>query len=232
MSNDTDHHLDRWVGWAGLAFLASLIAQNALRGAYVPMGDVAGPDLRTYAVDHRWVIEAIDALVALNAACLAVFVGGLYQRTRRAAPTWAAVGLVGATAIFGLFLTTVALEAAIAARASAAADETLQTLWAIHNGVFAMVLIAVAIALLGLGKASVAAELLPRWFDVVAPLAAVLMLAGGAMAVPITEGSAVLAVGGIGFLGWMAFLLVAGLRLVRGPQPSTMSASISPASPR
>ena len=217
--------LQWWGGVGGIAFLVSLLFQNALRGAFVPLGSVSASDLRTYLVDHRWVIDTIDAAVAVNAVCLVLFVAAVYHATQDGrGAIWARVGLIGSAGIFGLFLMTVALESAMAARGDVLSDEMLETLWALHNAVFAMAVLAVATALLGFSLAAVAAGLVSRHFRVIGPLGAVLMIGSAAATVPMAEGSAVLAVAMTGFIGWLVFLPAAGLGLMRGAGAVDLSA--------
>ena len=100
---------------------------------------------------------------------------------------------------------------------TASAIGAIQALWALHNSVFTVLYVFLAIALVGLSRAGVAAGLTPRAFAVAAPVGAALLAIGAAAGPYIANGEAMPAFGvaGLGFLTWLAFLVTTGLRLVR-----------------
>ncbi len=209
--------IERWGGYAGIAFALSVIVQNLLRSSFAPSGDASAADIRSYVVDDRWVIQTTVPLVAINVVFLLLFVATLYRRTQDGpGAVWARVGLVGATGVLALFLTAVAVEMTLAAQGSSLSPELTETLWALHNAVFACAFLGVGTALLGFSLASVPVGLLPRAYRIVGPVAAALMIITAGAGVAVTEGSSVLFVGLVGFLGWLVFLFISGTRLARG----------------
>jgi hypothetical protein len=84
--------------------------------------------------------------------------------------------------------------------------------------VFSVLYVLLATALFGLGRAGVAAGITPRIFDRLAPVGAGLLVVAAAAGPAIAAGEAmpVFALGGIGFLTWLGFLVTTGRRLVRG----------------
>lgn len=88
--------------------------------------------------------------------------------------------------------------------------------WALHNAIFAVLPMFIAIALLGLSRGAVIARVIPAWTGVIGVVGAGLLAVGATLA-PETAAttSPLLAVSMVGFAGWLVFLVVAGLRLAR-----------------
>ena len=93
----------------------------------------------------------------------------------------------------------------------------MQAIWALHNSIFSILDLSIAIALMGLSKAAVAAGMAPKAFTKLGPVGAALLILGTVAGPAIAAGdaTALFAVTGLGFLIWLAFLVVTGIRLVR-----------------
>lgn len=210
----------RAAGLGALGFVATVIAQNAIRGSAAPANGARADDVLTYYADHRATTFVLVATYVLGTAALATFVGGAMRRlTAGPRPAWAYTGFVGALGIMGLFSVLVASEQALSVLADGAAPDSgaVVALWTLHNSVFAVLLLSIAVALLGLSRAGVAAGITPPVFQRLAPMGSALLVVG-TLAGPAIAGGDAMALFGIGVLGfvvWLAFLVTTGLRLVR-----------------
>jgi hypothetical protein len=210
----------RVAGIGALVFVGSVIAQNVLRGSSAPGNGADAQEVLTHYADHRATTFVLVALFVAGAAGLTTFLGGAVRRMV-AGPrsAWAYAGLVGAVGILALFGMLVASEQAVTVVAHGATPDTgaIAALWALHNSVFAVLLLMIGVALLGLSRAGVAAGITPPVFDRIGPIGSAL-LAVGALAGPAIAGGDAMALFGvsvIGFVLWLAFLVTTGLRLVR-----------------
>jgi hypothetical protein len=208
----------RWGGVAGFAFVASVVAQNILRGASAPANDAPASKIIADYADHRSVHLALAALFAVGVVALPTFVATLWTRLRDGASArFVRIGVLGAVGILTLFAMTVAFDVALTSYVHLGnpAPDVVRGLWVLHNAVFTMLLASLAIATFGFSHAAVAGRLIgKRWktVGVVAPLALLVPV----LAAPATvEGSPVLMLGVLGFAGWLAFLCRASYALMR-----------------
>lgn len=208
------NRLEWWAGLAGIVFALGVIAQGVLRHAFEPSGDVSAEVLRGYFVEHVWVVGVLDAAVAINTVFLMLFVASVYHRTVGKSGIWARLGLLGAAGVLAYFPLTMAIETTMTVGAKLS-DNALLLLWELDSAVFIRAVLTVGAALLGLSLASVRAGLVPRVFVWIGPLCGALMVVTGAAAVPVAHGSPLVQLGMVGFLGWLAFLVAAGIGLMR-----------------
>jgi hypothetical protein len=215
----------RAAGWGALTFAVVVIGQNLIRGAAAPgNGASAAQVLSTYSSDGA-IPFVLAATYVVSGVGMALFLGGV-TRTLLAATRggWAITGLVGALGIVAVFTLVVAADQALSVAAHMDRPQlgAIQALWALHNSIFTVLDLFIALALLGLSRAAVAAGLTPRAFTWLAPVGAVLLVIG-VIAGPAVAGGdamALFAMAGLGFLVWLAFLILTGLRLVRAAEPS------------
>jgi hypothetical protein len=211
----------RLAGFGAVAFAGIVVVQNVVRGSSAPANDASAPDLLEHFADHRAMTAfLVGTFVASGAALLTFLGGGLRRMTAGGRPGWAFTGYAAAVAVIALFAIVMGTEQALSVVAHGESPDlgAVQALWALHNSVFTVLHLMVAMALLGLAKAGVAAGITPRVFDRLAPVGAAL-LATSAIAGPfIAAGEAmpVFGLGLIGFLVWLAFLVTTGTRLLRG----------------
>jgi hypothetical protein len=209
----------RLAGLLGAAFAVSVIAQNLWTGAagILPDPDASAADVVETFVDHNGAYAVLLGWVALNIVAISVFLAGAHHRLRRAQPIWSGVGLVGGISLIVFFAMVNLPIAALATGGESLADspQLVDALWHMHGAAFAFAGIALGIALAGFSLAAAGAELVPRWFRTVGPVGgAVIILAS----VPVqagAEGSPATMVGVLGFLIWLLFLVIFGLRIWR-----------------
>ncbi len=210
----------RAAGLGALAFAAIVVLQNVVRGASAPANDATGAQVLAHYADHRAITVILAATFVLSAVGLAVFLGGAMRRLLAGnRPGWAYTGAIGAVGIMTVFAVLVGTEEALSVVATGSEPNlaSIDALWALHNSVFTVLLLSVGVALLGLGRAGVAAGITPPAFDRLAPAGCALLALASAAGPFIAAGEAmpVFGLGAIGFLIWLAFLVTTGRRLVR-----------------
>jgi hypothetical protein len=209
----------RIAGIGAILFVAVVVLANVLRGG-APSPGASAEDVLAHYSDNRALIIVLAATFVLNVAALATFLGGTVRRMLGSdRPGWAIAGCVGAAGVVGLFSMVVGSEQALSVVATGDQPDSgaIDALWAIHNSVFSVLYVSIAVALLGLARAGVAAGITPRVFDRIAPVGAALLGIGAIAGPAIAAGDAMPAFGlaGIGFLTWLAFLVTTGIRLIR-----------------
>ena len=126
--------------------------------------------------------------------------------------------------IGAIFAVVVGSEQAIRSpRTRTARAGAVQALWAIHNSVFTVLDLSIAVALIGLlpgrrRRRDHAAGLRPG-----SPRSAAALLLVGTLTGPATAAGdtmAFFAITVVGFLIWLAFLIVTGVRLIRTAVPA------------
>ena len=161
----------RLAGLGALGFAAIVVLQNMLRGSTAPANGASGEEVLAYYADHRTTTFVLVATFVLSGAGLATFLGGAMRRllggTR---PGWAITGCIGAAGVMALFAVVVAAEQGLSVVATGDRPDlgTIEALWVLHNSVFTVLYLSLAIALLGLSRAGVAAGLTPRAFELLA----------------------------------------------------------------
>jgi hypothetical protein len=210
----------RLAGIGAIGFAAVVVLQNVIRGGSAPTNDASADEVLAFYADHRSVTFVLVATFVLGGACLALFLGGAMRRMIASSrPALAFTGLVGAISVIALFTVVVACEVALSGVANGDHPDlsAIGTLFALHNAIFSVLMLAIAVALLGLGRAGVAAGMTPVAFERLAPAGAVLLgvAAMASPAIAVGEAMPVFGIGVLGFAVWLAFLVATGLRLVR-----------------
>ncbi len=204
-------------GIGGLAFAAVVILQNLLR-ASAPAAGAAPSDVISYYDSHRGITAVLAVTFAISGVALAAFAGAMYDRLAhgrvRAAAFAGLVGIAGIVASFSLVVATdVALSVYV--NAGGASLDTTQALWIVHNSVFAVLFLSIAIAVAGLSAAASAEGLLGAVWRPIGAIGGLLLAVGAAAAPAIADGSKVMLVSLAGFLAWLAFVLAASVALLR-----------------
>jgi hypothetical protein len=132
------------------------------------------------------------------------------------------VGALGATAIAALFAAVNIAEIVLAANAGGLAPSpgVVQALWSLRGAAFGLDLAAIAVALIGLSNAAASVRLIPGWIRVAAVPGAVCLLIASMFTVALVNGGPWIALGLVGFLVWLVFVVVTSISLLRRAQPS------------
>lgn len=207
-------------GIGGVVFLVLLVVQNLLKAATNPSNSASAAQVLRFAHDQAWTVHLLVVTYVIGFPALFLFAGGLTRRCSELAPhseVWGRLGRSSVAVIAVLFgLINVLQVVLVAARGALGGDPALvSTLWATHNAVFTLNLLAVGGALLGLGRAATLARLAPPWMGRLSIVGAILLAAAAAPAVAEVHGSNILILGLLGFLCWLLLLASSCIRLLR-----------------
>ena len=212
----------RIVGGAGVALAASVAVQNAVFvGTGAPaFGDPLG-EVLAYHAENRGAVAAAVGQEAVNLPLLLLFVTGLHglvQRRGGAGADWSRLAVAaGATlsAVFALVITT-HIAVVLAADGLAEPTPAFELVWQLHAAAFALALPALGATFIGAALATHASGLTRPWQRLLGVAGGSLCILAGAGNLAIADGSPLLFVGVAGFAAWLVWLVVTGLRLIRG----------------
>jgi hypothetical protein len=204
-------------GVGGTLFVLTVVAQNIIRSK-MPANDASTQHIIDFYAEHHRQSAVLAVLFAIGAIGLALFSGGLLARLvpgHARGPAFG--GLVGVGGVVALFSTTVAIDSALSAYVNrgAPADDVVTGLWLLHAASFGVLTIFIGLALAGLSAAAAEARLVPTVWKPIGLVAGVLAAASGALTPAIVEGSKALALGLVGFIAWLAFVVNASIGLLR-----------------
>lgn len=208
----------RIAGIGGLAFVANVVVNNALRGSF-PKNDASAADVAAFYAAHDGLTLVFSAIYPIGLVGIALFVAGIASRALSGPGRLSAVvGILGSAGVAGGFSTLLALDSAIAGHLhrGGASTDVVEGLWVTHNAVFGILLGSIAVALAGLAHAAASAGLLGRAWRPVSLVGAALLLAGAATTPAIVNGAPTIFLGFAGFAVWVAFVVAASVRLIRG----------------
>ena len=210
----------RLAGVGAMTFASVVVLQNVLRGSSAPANGDADESVLAHYADHRALTFVLIATFVVSGFGLALFVGGAMRRLVASdRPAWAYAGLFGATGIMALFTIVVGAEQALSVIGTQDHPDlgAVSALFALHNSIFAVLDLSIAVALVGLSRAGVAAGITPPVFERLAPIGSAMLLVGALAGPAIAAGDAMplFGIAGLGFVIWLAFMFTTGLRLVR-----------------
>ena len=212
---------ERVVGVLAVSLFASLVVQNAVViAAGAPSYAAPMTEVLAFHAQHRPAVAGAVGLEALNLPLLLGFLTGLHglvKHRERGGADWSRLAmLAGAT-----LATALASYAVLWVGTTLAADGLTQSspafelAWRMHAAAFALSLPALGTVFIGASLAAHSGGVTPRWTRWLGLTGGSLLIAAGAGTLAIADGSAILFLGMPGFFAWFAWLLVAGVRLVR-----------------
>src|SRR5688572_28793889 len=211
----------RIVGGAGVALAASVVVQNVMFGTGAPSyGDPLG-EVLAYHAENRGALAVAVGQEAVNLPLLLLFVTGLHglvQRRGGAGADWSRLAVAaGATlsAVFALFQTT-HIAVVLAADGLAEPTPAFEMVWQLHAAAFALAMPALGATFIGAALATHASGLTRPWQRLLGVAGGSLLILAGAGNLAIADGSPLLFVGVAGLAAWLVWLVVTGLRLIRG----------------
>ena len=205
----------------GALFVATIVIQNIARAGVAPENDASATQVMHYFATHRGIEWVLACLFPIGGIGLALFAGGLCARAfsaRGSAQAWAVVGGLGVAGIITMFSSMVATDIALLVSAHRASTvlSTMAVLWMLHNSIFSVLLLSIAVGLLGLSRAAVDAAIAPSWIGPMGAVGTVLLACCAAMAPTVAEStSPVLAIGAVGFAMWIVMIVVVAARMAR-----------------
>ncbi len=218
--------LSRIGGLAGLAFVTLVTAHNLLLGAAsLPDSDASAAQIADFIATNKTLLSVAVALVPFSVVALFTFIAAAGERLSKGSTesaAWTRLGMTGLTVVGPLFLTGLLfMYILLADSADLAAQGALtETLWRLREASFIAIGVALAAGMIGLSRAARLNGLIPVWHQGLGFLAAGSFLVTAALAVPGLEGSPVKMLGFAAFIGWLAWLALTSIRLLRTPDVS------------
>ena len=211
----------RIVGGAGVALAASVVVQNAVLGAAPPSYATPLGEVLAYHAENRGAVAVSVGLEAVKLPLLLLFVTGLHglvQRRGGAGADWSRLAVAaGATlsAVFALVMTT-HIAVVLAADGLAEPTPAFEMVWQLHAAAFALAMPALGATFIGAALATHASGLTRPWQRLLGVASGSLLILAGAGNLAIADGSPLIFVGVAGYAAWLVWLVVTGLRLIRG----------------
>ena len=214
----------RIAGFCGLGFAALIVLANAIM---VPTGlpttgaDTA--DVIAYFSANRGVVGVASALTPAAWALSTVFAAGavaaLWRSDRERGEAWSLVGFAG------VLLQNVAFAAVVALRLAVADDRT-GALWSLHDALFTLNGVFLALALVGLSAGGRHAGLITRWHARLGLLAAALLFTSATLTPLVVDHPGPLGLLGLaGWLLWVAWIVAYAVTLIRVPRTGGLRVS-------
>lgn len=214
-------HRRRAVGAAAVALAVLVVAENAVLAATgAPTYGAPIEEVLDYYAANRAAVAVASGLVAVYLPLLLLFLTGLQglvERRSDAGAHWSRLALAAGAALAAVLVLVNVLQSGLALSAGglSAPTPTLELVWRVHAAAFAMALPMLGTTLVGAALAAHASGLTPAWQRLLGVVGGSVMLVAGVGNVAIADGSALIFVGLLGFACWLAWLLVAGVRLLR-----------------
>jgi len=212
----------RIVGGVAVAYAASVIAQNAVF-AVTGAPDYSDPIgvVLTYHAENQGALAVTSGLEAVNMLLLLLFVTalhGLVQRRGGAGADWSRLAVAAGATLSALFALTIATHIAVVLAADGLAEPTpaFELMWQLHAAAFALALPALGATFIGAALATHASGLTRPWQRLLGVAGGSLLILAGTGNLAIADGSPLLFVGVLGLATWLVWLVVTGLRLIRG----------------
>ncbi|MBB4909403.1 hypothetical protein [Actinophytocola algeriensis] len=200
-------------GYAVIGFAAVIVAANVVAvSAGLPLPGAELAEVRDFfgASDAVGLSSAFTPLAWLLAT---VFGASAVTALWHAERVWALTGFAG------VLLQNATFAALIATRLALTSGGDTATLWALHNGFFALNGTFLATALVGLSVAGVRAGLIRPWHAGLGYVAAALQFASASLAFTVVDGNLGF-VGLAGWVLWVVWLVGYGVTLLRRNFPS------------
>ena len=212
----------RIVGVVALAYAASMIVQNAVF-AVTGAPDYSSPlgVVLTYHAENQGALAVTSGLEAMNMVLILLFVTalhGLVQRRGGAGADWSRLAVAAGASLSALSALTIATHIAVvlAANDLTEPNPAFELMWQFHAATFALALPALGATFIGAALATHAGGLTRPWQRILGVIGGSLPILAGFGNLAIADGSPLLFVGVLGLAMWLVWLVVTGLRLIRG----------------
>src|SRR3954447_17363847 len=221
------------VGGVAVAYAASVIVQNAMFMGGVAqllgLGDGTGAptygaplgEVLAYHAANRGAVAVAAGLEALNMPLLLLFVTGLQglvQRRGAAGADWSRLAVAAGATVSAIFALVIATHIAVVLAADGLAEPTpvFELVWQLHAAAYALALPALGATFIGAALATHASGLTRTWQRLLGVTGGIVLILGGAGNLAIADGSPLVFAGVSGLAAWVVWLVVTGLRLIRG----------------
>src|ERR687894_2698395 len=212
----------RIVGAAAIAVAALVLIDNVLVG-WLDSPTYGAPlkEVLAFHADHRAAVAIAVGLEALNVPLLLLFVTGLHGLVGRrggAGADWSRLAVAAGATLSAVMAFYAVLWDGVVLSGGELAEPgpAFELAWQLHAAAFALALPALGATFIGAALATHASGLTRPWQRLLGVAGGSLLILAGAGNLAIADGSPLLFVGLPGFAAWLVWLVVTGLRLIRG----------------
>src|ERR687883_1327754 len=212
----------RIVGATAIAVAALVLIDNVLVG-WLDSPPYGAPlkEVLAFHADHRAAVAIAVGLEALNVPLLLLFVTGLHGLVGRrgaAGTDWSRLAVAAGATLAAIFALVNVNLIGVVLSAGGLAEPTpaFELVWQLHAAAFALALPALGATFIGAALATHATGLTRPWQRLLGVAGGSLLILAGAGNLAIADGSPLLFVGVAGYAAWLVWLVVTGLRLIRG----------------
>jgi hypothetical protein len=225
---------ERTAGWAAIGFALIVATINVVEnvGSGRPEPGASPEAVARWAGDAEPYLWASTILVPLAWILLVTVCVIAWDRTRVSGQsmTFPTLAVLGSAMTMGTLSAAIAADAVLISSADTLGTESIQVLSGLGTALFLLNWAALAVTMFGLGQTMTGIGVAPPWLGRLARIGSAMLLIGAVQTTPALEGILPgLLIGFGGFVLWLVFLLVTGVRLVRGnrvghPVPSMVHA--------
>src|SRR5215212_4565464 len=212
----------RVVGATAIASAALGLIENT-RVGWVGSPTYAAPikEVLAFHAHHSAAGAIAVGLEALNVPLLLLFLTGLHGLVGRrggAGADWSRLAVAAGATLSAVMAFYAVLWDGVVLSAGELTEPSpvLELAWQMHAAAFAWSLPALGTTFIGAALATHASRLTPPWQRLLAAAGGSLLLVAGVGNLAIADGSPLLFVGVAGLAAWLVWLVVTGLRLIRG----------------
>lgn len=219
---DSQVSTTRSVGVIALAYAASMIVQNAVF-AVTDAPSYSDPlsVVFTYHAENQGALAVTSGLEAVNMVLLLLFITalhGLVKRRGGLGADWSRLAMAAGAPLSALFALTIATQIAVVLAANSLTEPNIafELMWQLHAAAFALAMPALGLTFIGTVLATHANGLTRPWQRLLGVVGGSLPILAGIGNLAISGGSPLLYLGVLGLFLWLFWLIVTGLRLIRG----------------
>lgn len=211
----------RVAGLAAVGFAAAIVLANlVLVPSGLPRTGADTADVAAFFAAHRAALGVATALMPTAWALAALFGAGVAAALRRTDHDqgWAMFGFAGLVLQNGAFAGVAAIRLALSATAARNGDVT--PLWALHDALFTLNGVFLAMALVGLSAGGMHAALIRKWQAGLGFTAAALLFGSATLAPLVVNHDGPLGLLGLGgWVLWVVWLVAYGIALIHRRTP-------------
>lgn len=212
----------RSVGILSIIYATSMLIQN---GLFAISGSPGYSDpisaVLTYHSENQGALAVTSGLESVNMILLLLFItalSGLIRRNGNKGADWTRLTMAAGATLSTLFALTIATHISVILASSnlAASNIAFEMMWQFHAATFALAMPALGLTIIGTVLATHANGLTRTWHKLFGMLSGILPIFAGFGNLAIAGGSSLLYIGVLGLFLWLLWLIILGLRLIRG----------------
>lgn len=205
-------------GLAGIGFGVLVLTANSILGsAGQPFAGAGRAEVLDFFASSETAVRLGAAVAPLAWVCLLVFAAGVAAATRSRAVAradgWALIGIGGAALQNSLFAGVVACQLVLAN--ASIRDDVAWGIWEVHNALFALNGMSLAVIMFSLSVAGLRTGLIRRWHGTLGLVGAGAMITAATTSPWAAHGGVLGMIGFAGFVLWLVWIITYGIRLIR-----------------